>query len=158
MLLSDIVCNETLLERYLTVEGKSSSTELQQYLCDVPSDLLQQAEQIFLSQLNISKIFTVSVPLEIKPKIERGKYILIPYSDICWHTQCLHVGRQSLNFVVNTSLVSNQLICICPCQRERLRSNAAEMRLLSQAVSSAAREFTSLINDVCSNLSYVMLF
>ncbi|TSM94632.1 ATP-binding cassette sub-family A member 1 [Bagarius yarrelli] len=58
MRLSDIVCNATLLDRYLTVEGNSSFTELQQHLCSVPSDLLQQAEQIFLSQLNVSKIIT----------------------------------------------------------------------------------------------------
>lgn len=61
MRLSDIVCNATLLDSYLTVEGNSSFTELQQNLCAVPSDLLQQAEQIFLSQLNLSKIITVSV-------------------------------------------------------------------------------------------------
>ncbi|XP_017334205.1 phospholipid-transporting ATPase ABCA1 isoform X2 [Ictalurus punctatus] len=99
MRLSDIVCNATLLERYLTVQGDSSFTELQQSLCAVPSDLLQQAEQIFLSQLNFSRIFT----------------------------------------------------------RERLHSNAAEVRLLSQAVSSVAQEFTSLLNDVSALSSFTEL-
>ncbi|XP_053093930.1 phospholipid-transporting ATPase ABCA1 isoform X2 [Pangasianodon hypophthalmus] len=99
MRLSDIVCNATLLDRYLTVEGDSSLTELQQYLCAVPSDLLQQAEQIFLSQLNLSKIFT----------------------------------------------------------RERLLSNAAEVRLLSQAVSSVARDFTSHLNDMSALSSFTEL-
>ncbi|KAF4083331.1 hypothetical protein AMELA_G00140040 [Ameiurus melas] len=99
MRLSDIVCNATLLERYLTVEGNSSFTELQQSLCAVPSDLLQQAEQIFLSQLNFSRIFT----------------------------------------------------------RERLRSNAAEVRQLSMAVSSVAQEFTSLLNDVSALSSFTEL-
>lgn len=73
--LSDIICNATLLDRYLTVAGDTSSTELQQFLCAVPSDLLQQAEQIFLSQLNLSKIFTVSVLSQMKPRIERGQHI-----------------------------------------------------------------------------------
>ncbi|KAF5910024.1 ATP-binding cassette sub-family A member 1-like isoform X1 [Clarias magur] len=99
MRLSDIVCNATLLERYLTVQGNSTFTELQQHLCAVPSDLLQQAEQIFLSQLNLSRIFT----------------------------------------------------------RERLRSSAAEARLLSRAVSSVAREFTSILNDISALSSFTEL-
>ncbi|XP_047666267.1 phospholipid-transporting ATPase ABCA1 isoform X2 [Tachysurus fulvidraco] len=97
--LSDIVCNVTLLDRYLIVEGNASSTELQQNLCAVPSDLLQQAEQIFLSQLNLSKIIT----------------------------------------------------------RERLLSNAAEVRQLGQAVSSVALEFGSLLNDVLALSSFTEL-
>ncbi|XP_072517055.1 phospholipid-transporting ATPase ABCA1 isoform X1 [Salminus brasiliensis] len=56
--LSDIVCNATVLGRYLTVESNTSFTQLQRDLCAVPSDLLQQAEQIFLSQMDFSKIFT----------------------------------------------------------------------------------------------------
>ncbi|XP_026873152.2 phospholipid-transporting ATPase ABCA1 isoform X2 [Electrophorus electricus] len=56
--LSDIICNATLLGRYLTVEEDTSFSKLQQELCAVPSDLLQQAEQVFLSQLDFSKIFT----------------------------------------------------------------------------------------------------
>uniref|UniRef100_A0A8B9GST9 P-type phospholipid transporter n=1 Tax=Astyanax mexicanus TaxID=7994 RepID=A0A8B9GST9_ASTMX len=58
--LSEIVCNATLLGRYLTVEGNTSFTHLQRDLCAVPSDLLQQAERIFLSQMDFRKIFTVS--------------------------------------------------------------------------------------------------
>ncbi|XP_058257271.1 phospholipid-transporting ATPase ABCA1 isoform X2 [Hemibagrus wyckioides] len=99
MRLSDIVCNATLLDSYLTVEGNSSFTELQQNLCAVPSDLLQQAEQIFLSQLNLSKIIT----------------------------------------------------------RERLRSNAAEVRQLSRTVSSVARDFSSLLNDMSALSSFTEL-
>uniref|UniRef100_A0A3B1K2Q3 ATP binding cassette subfamily A member 7 n=1 Tax=Astyanax mexicanus TaxID=7994 RepID=A0A3B1K2Q3_ASTMX len=56
--LSEIVCNATLLGRYLTVEGNTSFTHLQRDLCAVPSDLLQQAERIFLSQMDFRKIFT----------------------------------------------------------------------------------------------------
>ncbi|XP_060734060.1 phospholipid-transporting ATPase ABCA1 isoform X1 [Tachysurus vachellii] len=99
MRLSDIVCNVTLLDRYLVVEGNTSSSELQQNLCAVPSDLLQQAEQIFLSQLNLSKIIT----------------------------------------------------------RERLLSDAAEVRQLGQAVSSVALEFSLLLNDISALSSFTEL-
>lgn len=58
--LSDIVCNASLLERFLTMEGGDSMPELQASLCAVDPDTLQQAEQLFLSQLDYSKIFTVS--------------------------------------------------------------------------------------------------
>uniref|UniRef100_A0A3B4DSZ9 ABC transporter domain-containing protein n=1 Tax=Pygocentrus nattereri TaxID=42514 RepID=A0A3B4DSZ9_PYGNA len=61
--LSELVCNATLLGHYLTVEGNISFSQLQQDLCAVPSDLLQQAEQIFLSQMDFRKIFTVSILL-----------------------------------------------------------------------------------------------
>ncbi|XP_001920862.6 phospholipid-transporting ATPase ABCA1 isoform X2 [Danio rerio] len=56
--LSDIVCNASLLSRYLTVEEGDSFPELQGALCVVPSDIMQKAEQIFLSQLDFSKIVT----------------------------------------------------------------------------------------------------
>uniref|UniRef100_A0A8B9GZW2 Zgc:172302 n=1 Tax=Astyanax mexicanus TaxID=7994 RepID=A0A8B9GZW2_ASTMX len=64
--LSEIVCNATLLGRYLTVEGNTSFTHLQRDLCAVPSDLLQQAERIFLSQMDFRKIFTVSSVFNVK--------------------------------------------------------------------------------------------
>lgn len=60
MRLSDIVCNASLLGRYLTAEKGDSFPELQGALCAVPSDVMQKAEQIFLSQLDFSKILTVS--------------------------------------------------------------------------------------------------
>uniref|UniRef100_A0A8B9GUY0 P-type phospholipid transporter n=1 Tax=Astyanax mexicanus TaxID=7994 RepID=A0A8B9GUY0_ASTMX len=44
----------------LCLEGNTSFTHLQRDLCAVPSDLLQQAERIFLSQMDFRKIFTVS--------------------------------------------------------------------------------------------------
>ncbi|TRY97479.1 hypothetical protein DNTS_008213 [Danionella cerebrum] len=56
--LSDIVCNASLLIQYITVEDGDSFPELQEALCDVPSDLMQKAEQSFLSQLDFSKIVT----------------------------------------------------------------------------------------------------
>lgn len=60
MRLSDIVCNASLLGLYLTTEEGDSFPELQGALCSVPSDVMQKAEQIFLSQLDFSKILTVS--------------------------------------------------------------------------------------------------
>uniref|UniRef100_A0A8C1ZLC5 P-type phospholipid transporter n=1 Tax=Cyprinus carpio TaxID=7962 RepID=A0A8C1ZLC5_CYPCA len=60
MRLSDIVCNASLLGRYLTVDKRDSFPELQRVLCAVPSNIMQKAEQIFLSQLDFSKILTVS--------------------------------------------------------------------------------------------------
>ncbi|KAF4107052.1 phospholipid-transporting ATPase ABCA1 isoform X2 [Onychostoma macrolepis] len=56
--LSDIVCNASLLGRYLIVDERDSFPELQRVLCAVPSNIMQKAEQIFLSQLDFSKILT----------------------------------------------------------------------------------------------------
>ncbi|KAL0181735.1 hypothetical protein M9458_024141, partial [Cirrhinus mrigala] len=56
--LSDIICNSSLLGRYLTVEDRDSFPELQGVLCAVPSNIMQKAEQIFLSQLDFSKILS----------------------------------------------------------------------------------------------------
>ncbi|KAJ8374724.1 hypothetical protein SKAU_G00053040 [Synaphobranchus kaupii] len=56
--LEDIVCNATLLGQYLAVGRGDSLSELQSHLCAMPSDTLQAAEQLFLSQLDYSKIFT----------------------------------------------------------------------------------------------------
>ncbi|XP_065097861.1 phospholipid-transporting ATPase ABCA1 isoform X2 [Paramisgurnus dabryanus] len=58
MRLSDIICNVSLLSRYLTVREEDSYPDLQEALCAVPSDIMQKAEQIFLSQLDFSKILT----------------------------------------------------------------------------------------------------
>ncbi|XP_076880509.1 ATP-binding cassette, sub-family A (ABC1), member 7 [Brachyhypopomus gauderio] len=60
--LSDIICNASLLSRYLTVEDDASFNELQRDLCAVPADLLQQIQQVFLSQLDFGKIFTMERP------------------------------------------------------------------------------------------------
>ncbi|XP_037401356.1 phospholipid-transporting ATPase ABCA1 isoform X2 [Pygocentrus nattereri] len=97
--LSELVCNATLLGHYLTVEGNISFSQLQQDLCAVPSDLLQQAEQIFLSQMDFRKIFT----------------------------------------------------------REQLRSSALNLRSLSQAASSVARELASIMDSISSLSSFSQL-
>ncbi|XP_042560069.1 phospholipid-transporting ATPase ABCA1 isoform X2 [Clupea harengus] len=58
MRLADIVCNASLLEQFLTVGEGDSMSVLQANLCAVDPDTLQQAEQLFLTQLDYSKIFT----------------------------------------------------------------------------------------------------
>uniref|UniRef100_A0A4W5PLG4 P-type phospholipid transporter n=1 Tax=Hucho hucho TaxID=62062 RepID=A0A4W5PLG4_9TELE len=60
VMLKDIVCNATVLSQFLTVDQEDSMAELQSQLCAIPADTLQQAEQLFLSQLDFSKFFTVS--------------------------------------------------------------------------------------------------
>ncbi|XP_051767983.1 LOW QUALITY PROTEIN: phospholipid-transporting ATPase ABCA1 [Ctenopharyngodon idella] len=96
MRLSDIVCNASLLGRYLTAEKGDSFPELQGALCAVPSDVMQKAEQIFLSQLDFSKILT----------------------------------------------------------RDRLQANAADLRLISRAVSSVTQELASVMDDISSLSSF----
>ncbi|XP_057217516.1 phospholipid-transporting ATPase ABCA1 isoform X1 [Triplophysa rosa] len=97
--LSDVVCNASLLSHYLTVKDGDSFPELQGALCAVPSDIMQRAEQIFLSQLDFSKILT----------------------------------------------------------RERLRANAADLRVLSRAVSSVSQELASVMDDISSLSSFSQL-
>ncbi|XP_063057110.1 phospholipid-transporting ATPase ABCA1 [Engraulis encrasicolus] len=58
MRLTNIVCNASVLERFLTVEEGDSMTQLQASLCAVDPDILQRAEQLFLSHLDYTKIFT----------------------------------------------------------------------------------------------------
>uniref|UniRef100_A0A673X702 P-type phospholipid transporter n=1 Tax=Salmo trutta TaxID=8032 RepID=A0A673X702_SALTR len=60
VMLKDIVCNGTVLSQFLTVDQEDSMAELQSQLCAIPADTLQQAEQLFLSQLDFSKFFTLS--------------------------------------------------------------------------------------------------
>ncbi len=92
MRLSDIVCNASLLGRYLTVDKRDSFPDLQKVLCAVPSNIMQKAEQIFLSQLDVSKILTVSEFM-----IQHSIFIL-----------CVVKGETKL-FKINQL---NQLLCI----------------------------------------------
>lgn len=60
--LKDLVCNASMLRRFLTVEdGGVAMDDLQTQLCNQPADALQEAERIFLSQLDFTKLFTVGV-------------------------------------------------------------------------------------------------
>ncbi|KAI3368623.1 hypothetical protein L3Q82_025633 [Scortum barcoo] len=57
--LKDLVCNATMLGQYLTVEGgEASMNDLQTQLCNLPADILQEAERRFLSQLDLTKFVT----------------------------------------------------------------------------------------------------
>uniref|UniRef100_A0A8C9T650 P-type phospholipid transporter n=1 Tax=Scleropages formosus TaxID=113540 RepID=A0A8C9T650_SCLFO len=84
--LKEIVCNASLLGQYLTVGQQESLSELQLALCAVPSDILQAAEQIFLSQLDYSKLFTVSTQsmgrfqTELQHTLQHCVYILVQSS------------------------------------------------------------------------------
>ncbi|XP_056234951.1 phospholipid-transporting ATPase ABCA1 isoform X2 [Seriola aureovittata] len=59
MQLKDLVCNASLLRQFLTVDGgEAVMNDLQTQLCSLPADILQEAEHLFLSQLDFSKLFT----------------------------------------------------------------------------------------------------
>uniref|UniRef100_A0A3Q0R836 ATP binding cassette subfamily A member 7 n=1 Tax=Amphilophus citrinellus TaxID=61819 RepID=A0A3Q0R836_AMPCI len=59
MQIKDLVCNVSILEQVLTVDGgEAAMTDLQTQLCDLPADVLQKSERLFLSQLELSKFFT----------------------------------------------------------------------------------------------------
>lgn len=73
--LSDIVCNASLLSQYLTVKDGDSFPELQEVMCAVPSDIMQRAEQIFLSNLDLSKILTVS-ELTFHPNVHSNQTVV----------------------------------------------------------------------------------
>ncbi|CAL9695096.1 unnamed protein product [Knipowitschia caucasica] len=95
--LKDLVCNRTMLGQFLAVDGgEDKMAALQRELCAQPADVLRQAERLFLTQLDFSKLFT----------------------------------------------------------RERLLSNAAELRLLSKAVGRVSQEMALLFNQFSSLSSF----
>uniref|UniRef100_A0A669EVN9 P-type phospholipid transporter n=1 Tax=Oreochromis niloticus TaxID=8128 RepID=A0A669EVN9_ORENI len=56
MQLKDMVCNRSVLEQLLTVDGgEAAMTDLQTQMCDLPADVLQETERLFLSQLDLTK-------------------------------------------------------------------------------------------------------
>lgn len=62
MQLKDLVCNASMLRQFLTVdEGEAVMADLQTELCDLPADVLREAERLFLSQLDFTKFFTVGI-------------------------------------------------------------------------------------------------
>ena len=64
--LNDIVCNASMLEQLLIVDGGAANmTDLQSQLCDLPPDVLQEAERLFFSQLDLSKFLAVGVLLDV---------------------------------------------------------------------------------------------
>ncbi|XP_070764458.1 phospholipid-transporting ATPase ABCA1 [Enoplosus armatus] len=97
MQLKDLVCNASMLGQFLTVDGGDAAmNDLQTQLCNLPADILQEAEHLFLSQLDFTKIFT----------------------------------------------------------RDRLMANAADLRVISQAVTSVSQELAVLIDDFSSLSSF----
>ncbi|XP_033936450.1 phospholipid-transporting ATPase ABCA1 isoform X1 [Pseudochaenichthys georgianus] len=57
--LKDLVCNASMLGRFLTVEGgEAAMNDLQTQLCNVSADVLKEVERIFLSQLDLPKLLT----------------------------------------------------------------------------------------------------
>lgn len=62
MQLKDLVCNANMLKLFLTVDsGEAIMNDLQTQLCNLPTDILQEAERLFLSQLDFTKFFTVGI-------------------------------------------------------------------------------------------------
>lgn len=62
MQLKDLVCNASMLGQFLTVDGgQAVMNDLQTQLCDLPADILREAERLFLTQLDFTKFFTVDV-------------------------------------------------------------------------------------------------
>lgn len=62
MQLKDLVCNASMLRRFLTVDaGGIPIDDLQTQLCNQSAEALQEAERLFLSQLDFTKFFTVGV-------------------------------------------------------------------------------------------------
>ncbi|KAM9761903.1 phospholipid-transporting ATPase ABCA1 isoform 1-T1 [Menidia menidia] len=58
----DLVCNLSTLGQLLTVDGGAANmTELQTQLCDQPANVLQEAERLFLTQLDLTKFFTADL-------------------------------------------------------------------------------------------------
>ncbi|XP_026050131.1 ATP-binding cassette sub-family A member 1 isoform X1 [Astatotilapia calliptera] len=59
MQLKDMVCNRSVLEQLLTVDGgETAMTDLQTQMCYLPADVLQETERLFLSQLDLTKFLT----------------------------------------------------------------------------------------------------
>ncbi|MED6260960.1 hypothetical protein ATANTOWER_031975, partial [Ataeniobius toweri] len=54
-----LVCNATIVGQFLAVDGGAADmTALQTELCELPADVLRDAERLFLSQLDVTKFLT----------------------------------------------------------------------------------------------------
>lgn len=62
MQLKDLVCNVSMLRQFLMVDkGEAAMNDLQTQLCNLPANILQEAERRFITQLDFTKLFTVRV-------------------------------------------------------------------------------------------------
>lgn len=59
--LQDLVCNASMLRRFLTADDGVAFDDLQTQLCSQPAGVLQEAERLFLSQLDFTKFFSVGL-------------------------------------------------------------------------------------------------
>lgn len=109
-MLKDIVCNATVLSQFLTVDQEDSMAELQSQLCAIPADTLQQAEQLFLSQLDFSKFFTVSWGRTLSVRgfsccCERKNILLFSYRSACkltwWQNYSATLGGKCIFLCYN---------------------------------------------------------
>lgn len=125
-----------MLRRFLTVDsGEAAMNDLQTQLCNVPAHVLMEAERLFFSQLDFSKLFTVG-------DSDQGNllnYTSSPPPPIQW----IHIGRSAhlrREFLKCPVFVSHQ--------RERLMDNAADLRVISQAVTSVSQELAVIMDQV----------
>uniref|UniRef100_A0A3Q3W3E5 P-type phospholipid transporter n=1 Tax=Mola mola TaxID=94237 RepID=A0A3Q3W3E5_MOLML len=59
MQLKDLVCNVSMLRQFLMVDkGEAAMNDLQTQLCNLPANILQEAERRFITQLDFTKLFT----------------------------------------------------------------------------------------------------
>lgn len=107
--------------------GEAGVNALQTQLCGLPADLLQEAERLFLTQLDFRKLFTVTD----------------------------QSGSKNAGLCVKTEASCVCLMCVCAsCQRERLMANAEDLRSISQAVTLVSQELAALIDDVRKHYYY----
>uniref|UniRef100_A0A7N5ZZB3 ABC transporter domain-containing protein n=1 Tax=Anabas testudineus TaxID=64144 RepID=A0A7N5ZZB3_ANATE len=77
MQLKDLVCNTSMLGQFLTVGGGQPVTnDLQTQLCDLPADILQEAERLFLTQLDFTKFFSVEITEKRNLPIAKIQFVL----------------------------------------------------------------------------------
>lgn len=93
--LKDLVCNASMLGQFLTVDrGEASMNDLQTQLCNLPADILQEAERLFLSQLDFSKFFTVGISgqgnLQNRSTFFTTVFCLFAVTQICFVPDELH--------------------------------------------------------------------
>ena len=133
MQLRDLVCNASMLGQFLTVDGgEAAMNDLQTQLCELPADVLREAERLFLSQLDFTKFFTVRISGRGKPKSPNSKFSLLVY--VKSYSEC---------------------VCVCPsCQRDRLMANAGDLRVISEAVTTVSQELAVLIDDVRTHMMF----
>lgn len=149
MQLKDLVCNASMLRQFLTVDGgEASMNDLQTQLCNLPADILQEAERLFLSQLDFTKFFTVGIGEQGNLQKYTSSPLLIQWIHIQFSACLLCVF---LVYFMSYSI--SKRVC-ASCQRDRMMANAADLRVISQAVTSVSQELAVLIDDVRAHVIF----